>query len=632
MFVSSRVNKGGPGGIKPKFKPGGSKPSAAPAAPATAVPPQATPSDPLATASAAAPSPAAALPVVAEKAVAVDAPTLTPAASILVPQSTPTNDAAENDRTVTETQSTSGTLRTDQSPRRTVTTPDPKSAKKVHFSDSEIGPANATPSTPALGSQRPSPILKSVQPVEDRSRATLGLPPPAASIRRSVSPDRPPSPISQYPRIWSDDEDDFLEPSGRSEKLLRPPRVFSSTGREPIVRSASPESDGEQGSQSGALQRKRQSSEELSSGNRKRSHTDKSDVSSEGDIQAITSAEDLKRVPLRALMALRSKVLKESPTVLKRREELKQKKRDRGSSKEPTPSLEEPGALIPKSGSQATLPSPAPVPVARSQGPKIHIVNGEIQIDSTSLLVSAADVAEQEEMEVVDESAANQYVTASSFRKTTSKKRWSIEETDYFHQCLQWFGTDFGMISQLFPLITRRHVKLKFTHEEKTNSQRVTRSLLNRVKPPEEIMEKFRENQTRRLEESRRAITEKELEQAMEQTEESSASAEAGRTNQEGLSERSIPQAMEDVQTAASAETNAQEAPAPTPEVTSTAKSIPVTIQRVPVAIRASTAKPRMNFKPTMKKKPGGASASSTPVDTPPADAVDASQADAPTT
>ncbi|KAF7189252.1 Transcription factor TFIIIB component B'' [Pseudocercospora fuligena] len=57
---------------------------------------------------------------------------------------------------------------------------------------------------------------------------------------------------------------------------------------------------------------------------------------------------------------------------------------------------------------------------------------------------------------------------------------WSEEETDRFYDALRMFGTDFLVISKMFPPKTRRMIKSKFTREEKLDPNRVTAALLGK--------------------------------------------------------------------------------------------------------------------------------------------------------
>jgi transcription factor TFIIIB component B'' len=58
------------------------------------------------------------------------------------------------------------------------------------------------------------------------------------------------------------------------------------------------------------------------------------------------------------------------------------------------------------------------------------------------------------------------------------KDRWTDDATEKFYDCLSRFGTDFMIISKMFPGRTRRHIKAKFVREERLNAHRVKNSLL----------------------------------------------------------------------------------------------------------------------------------------------------------
>lgn len=61
---------------------------------------------------------------------------------------------------------------------------------------------------------------------------------------------------------------------------------------------------------------------------------------------------------------------------------------------------------------------------------------------------------------------------------------WSEEETDRFYEALQMFGTDFFVISKMFPPKTRRMIKAKFTREEKLDPKRVDDALSGKSTKP----------------------------------------------------------------------------------------------------------------------------------------------------
>ncbi|RBQ76351.1 hypothetical protein VDGD_09769 [Verticillium dahliae] len=133
--------------------------------------------------------------------------------------------------------------------------------------------------------------------------------------------------------------------------------------------------------------------------------------------------------------------------------------------------------------------TPAPVPVAPAQlqldslGPQFIEVDGQIVLDQRSLQVDAHARAEQRDLaegitrEEQEEHDFSHHVTSNSFLPKTSKIRgpniWNEEDTELLYRGLRMFGTDFQMISAMFPGRTRRHVKMKFNREERLNPTRI---------------------------------------------------------------------------------------------------------------------------------------------------------------
>ncbi|KAI8852258.1 hypothetical protein BC829DRAFT_385537, partial [Chytridium lagenaria] len=135
-----------------------------------------------------------------------------------------------------------------------------------------------------------------------------------------------------------------------------------------------------------------------------------------------------------------------------RQEEAKLKRRRKKAGKEGNHEMVKADAVA-----AAAATSCGVVCVCRGHGPQVQVVNGVITLDTSSLMVSAADAV-----------------------------------------LLAWFGSDFNMILQLFPELTRRHLKLKFDKEERTNRSRIDEVA---SEPSPEILEEMRENQMRRAEE-----------------------------------------------------------------------------------------------------------------------------------
>ncbi|OJD16714.1 hypothetical protein AJ78_03139 [Emergomyces pasteurianus Ep9510] len=113
-------------------------------------------------------------------------------------------------------------------------------------------------------------------------------------------------------------------------------------------------------------------------------------------------------------------------------------------------------------------------------GPQMRIVNGEIVVDAASLQIDRhANAARNEgDMEEVEENPLTKRINAASFGKRTKVESWDEEMTDLFYRGLRMFGTDFMMISKMFPGRSRRQIKLKFSNEERRYPERIKETLL----------------------------------------------------------------------------------------------------------------------------------------------------------
>ena len=164
--------------------------------------------------------------------------------------------------------------------------------------------------------------------------------------------------------------------------------------------------------------------------------------------------------------------------------------------------------------------------------PNTIIVNGQIQIDENSLQIDrhAAAAVDRaiENLPPIDENDLTRKVNSASWLRKDKSGGWNALLTERFYDGLRMFGTDFEMISKMFPGRTRHKVKLKFVKEEKLNHDRIKATLLGEKLPvdlpelekmagtefddPEEL-EKDMEEDRKRLEEE--MLLEKE---AMEET------------------------------------------------------------------------------------------------------------------
>lgn len=120
-------------------------------------------------------------------------------------------------------------------------------------------------------------------------------------------------------------------------------------------------------------------------------------------------------------------------------------------------------------------------PQASQYAPQLRVVNGQIVLDQDSLQVDRRDQSpELDEMEVVEESDATRLVNSQTWMKSTRCERWSADETCLFYDAVRLFGSDFEMITQLFPGRTRRQIRSKWNKEEKISPQQITDALMGK--------------------------------------------------------------------------------------------------------------------------------------------------------
>ncbi|KAK2045623.1 hypothetical protein LZ31DRAFT_553114 [Colletotrichum somersetense] len=150
----------------------------------------------------------------------------------------------------------------------------------------------------------------------------------------------------------------------------------------------------------------------------------------------------------------------------------------------------ESGTPAPTSSGQATPAAAGPPPKPTSvvpTGPQFQIIDGQIVVDQNSLSLDrhaiAAAAAEGEDMLEIEENDFTTLTTQNSYRTGSKLKGpnvWTEEETELFYRGLRMFGTDFQMISGMFPGKNRRHVKMKFNREERHAPARIDAILVGK--------------------------------------------------------------------------------------------------------------------------------------------------------
>jgi transcription factor TFIIIB component B'' len=116
--------------------------------------------------------------------------------------------------------------------------------------------------------------------------------------------------------------------------------------------------------------------------------------------------------------------------------------------------------------------------------PRLTIRDNQIVMEEESRIVdrhAEIDQGADDTVNVQDINDVTRRVNQSTIGRQSGVKQkghWNNEMTDLFYKGLRMFGTDFMMISKMFPGMSRRHIKLKYTREERTNLPRVNKNLI----------------------------------------------------------------------------------------------------------------------------------------------------------
>jgi transcription factor TFIIIB component B'' len=111
------------------------------------------------------------------------------------------------------------------------------------------------------------------------------------------------------------------------------------------------------------------------------------------------------------------------------------------------------------------------------------MVNGALVLDQESIQVNSheRDAIDEAAMEVVEENMAYRRITSATWSRHKKVEKWDSDETQRFYNALSMFGTDFEIISRLFPARNRRQMRTKFIAEERKYPEKITAALRTRV-------------------------------------------------------------------------------------------------------------------------------------------------------
>ncbi|KAI5967767.1 hypothetical protein CANMA_002947 [Candida margitis] len=97
---------------------------------------------------------------------------------------------------------------------------------------------------------------------------------------------------------------------------------------------------------------------------------------------------------------------------------------------------------------------------------QLTLVDGKIGYNEESAVV-VKPRADASGRTVEDSNPFANPVTSTTYSKRTYTDKWTPDELNEFYQALSMFGTDFSLISQLYPHRTRKQIKSKFVLEER---------------------------------------------------------------------------------------------------------------------------------------------------------------------
>ncbi|KAJ8662976.1 hypothetical protein O0I10_001152 [Lichtheimia ornata] len=121
-----------------------------------------------------------------------------------------------------------------------------------------------------------------------------------------------------------------------------------------------------------------------------------------------------------------------------------------------------------------------------SHAPQVRLINGQIVLDTDSLVVDRANehaVVDTSAMEVVEETNMTRKLNSQTWGKKSHTARWTPYETMDFYNAIAQFGTDFTMVAHLLPGRTRNQVRNKFNREEKKHPERIKEVLYRKRLP-----------------------------------------------------------------------------------------------------------------------------------------------------
>lgn len=97
-------------------------------------------------------------------------------------------------------------------------------------------------------------------------------------------------------------------------------------------------------------------------------------------------------------------------------------------------------------------------------------------------------------VEYIEENPLERHVNSRSYSRHVSTIKWDDPSTELFYEGLSQWGTDFDMISRMFPTRTRKQIKNKYTLEERKHPELIRKALI--LKKPVDMQKYSRLTET----------------------------------------------------------------------------------------------------------------------------------------
>mmetsp|Transcript_11398 Transcript_11398/g.21327 ORF Transcript_11398/g.21327 Transcript_11398/m.21327 type:complete len:649 (+) Transcript_11398:26-1972(+) len=130
-------------------------------------------------------------------------------------------------------------------------------------------------------------------------------------------------------------------------------------------------------------------------------------------------------------------------------------------------------------------------------GPLVEIINGEIVIQESSIIVGGRKTTEEVDREleggIIEEENTALTATYTSFTNREKVKRWTVDETKKFYLALRQCGTDFSTMENFFDGTdggkkrSRKELKCKYNRESRKHPKLIDMAMDPKVQLPYDL-------------------------------------------------------------------------------------------------------------------------------------------------